>query len=242
MTSHIHVIEAVVGFSLFRWGCDHEKIARNEYVKLMKIKHSNVKVNDSGFIINPKWPHIGASPDGILSCSCCRPRLIEIKCPTCRTIQEVTESRNYLTPDGISKTHAYYYQVQCQLSVAEYVQADFVVWTSGGISIHTIQQDEKFWESAVVKSSEFFIKCLLPELLAKWFTRHPLNCDKVLDLTNVWCYCRRTTNEKDLIVTCSNLECSIKNYHLNCLRLKSVPKKQWLCYDCRAIQKAKEKS
>jgi len=38
-------------------------------------------MSDSGLIINPQWPYIGASPDGIVDCKCCTKRVFEIKCP-----------------------------------------------------------------------------------------------------------------------------------------------------------------
>ena len=30
----------------------------------MKSLHQDFKVNDNGFIINPQWPFLGATPDG----------------------------------------------------------------------------------------------------------------------------------------------------------------------------------
>ena len=38
-------------------------------------------MSDSGLIINPLWPYIGASPDGIVECNCCSKCVLEIKCP-----------------------------------------------------------------------------------------------------------------------------------------------------------------
>ncbi len=41
------------------WGCKHEKRARDFYEKNMQ-DHHNFLVTNSGFRINPKWPHFGA--------------------------------------------------------------------------------------------------------------------------------------------------------------------------------------
>ena len=47
-----------------KWGCDHEKIAKVQYVKKMSEVHTNFQWHDSGFLINPTFPYLRASPDG----------------------------------------------------------------------------------------------------------------------------------------------------------------------------------
>ena len=71
------------------WGCKHQKSARDLYVKLQKSKHSNLTAQVSGLIINPQWPFIGASPDGLPSCTCCGGGTLEIKCPHCHRGEDV---------------------------------------------------------------------------------------------------------------------------------------------------------
>ena len=63
------------------WGQKYEKLAREQYVKSQRPKHANIlEVTDSGIVINPKWPFIGAVPDGIIDCYCCGKGVLEIKC------------------------------------------------------------------------------------------------------------------------------------------------------------------
>ena len=50
------------------------------YLKFQKYGHINLYITESGLVINPRWPFIGASPDGIVSCGCCETRILEIKC------------------------------------------------------------------------------------------------------------------------------------------------------------------
>ncbi len=52
-------------------------------MKKVKEEHTNVTVHGSGLLINPHWPFIGASPDGIVCCTCCGKGTLEIKCPYC---------------------------------------------------------------------------------------------------------------------------------------------------------------
>ena len=63
------------------WGCKHEKQARERYSS--KSNHVNLQVAENGLFINPKWPFIGASPNGIVICECCPKCVLEIKCPYC---------------------------------------------------------------------------------------------------------------------------------------------------------------
>ena len=64
-----------------KWGVDHEDQAREEYIELMKQHHEGFECHPAGLTVNPKYPHLGASPDGVVSCVCCGSGLLEIKCP-----------------------------------------------------------------------------------------------------------------------------------------------------------------
>ena len=82
-------------------------------------------MSDSGLHVNPKWPHLGASPDGLVECACCGQGTCEIKCPFCsrdKTTEETAGHKNSCllqVEDKLSldRQHAYYYQVQAQLFI-----------------------------------------------------------------------------------------------------------------------------
>ena len=61
------------------WGCEHEKIAMSKYSSLNLRCHHNFSVNECGFFINTEFPFMGASPDGIVNCTCCDEGICEIK-------------------------------------------------------------------------------------------------------------------------------------------------------------------
>ena len=48
------------------WGLKKEKCAKELYCKEIGPSHENYEVLDVGFVINPKWPHLGA----VFSCTC----------------------------------------------------------------------------------------------------------------------------------------------------------------------------
>ena len=49
--------------------------------KLHKLDHEQFNFQPACLFINKEFPHIGASPDGLITCLCCGDSLIEIKCP-----------------------------------------------------------------------------------------------------------------------------------------------------------------
>lgn len=53
------------------------------YEKVSKSQHQKFSVEENGLFVNPQWPYIGASPDGIVCCLCCGRSALEIKCPYC---------------------------------------------------------------------------------------------------------------------------------------------------------------
>ena len=64
-----------------RWGCEHEKTAREVYADIMRKSHDDFVVADSGLVLNPEWSRLRASPDGHISCVCCGKGVVEKKNP-----------------------------------------------------------------------------------------------------------------------------------------------------------------
>ena len=250
------------------WGCKHEKSARDEYMKVTREQHTKFAVQDSGLVINPKWPFIGASPDGIVSCQCCGKGTLELKCPFCHkgeTIEDaVSLDKNFClksTANGkyeLDVTHTYYYQVQTQLFVLDVDYCDFCVCTfcgnSHGIYIERISRNSEFWDDCVAKASYFFTFCILPELLGKWYTRPYVKHDcpeesssssstAAIETDSIhssshdrdYCYCGGTGG--GLMIGCDNDGCAIEWFHMECLRIMTVPKGKWYCPDCRKLPK-----
>lgn len=63
------------------WGCTHEKTAREAYVQQIVKEHPDFSMRKSGLVVHPSFPHMGASPDGVIGCGCCGPGVLEVKCP-----------------------------------------------------------------------------------------------------------------------------------------------------------------
>ena len=127
-----------------KWGCDHAKNAKVQYIKKMSEKYTNFQWHDSGLSINPAFPYLGASPDGRATCECFEDtcKLVEIKCPHCQRNEEISGTVDCLQEVNeqlhLNKDHGYYYQVLCQLLVSEIKSYDFVVWTTKDFFVERI--------------------------------------------------------------------------------------------------------
>ncbi|XP_061695959.1 uncharacterized protein LOC133511237 [Syngnathoides biaculeatus] len=222
-----------------RWGCKHEETARTEYENLMESKHTGFTIRECGLFIDATFPFIGASPYALVTCDCCESWILEIKCPYCHidpTIETATENSDFYIRNESGKLtlkqdHAYYFQIQCQLHATQKQYCDFVVCTNSTIFIERIEPDTNLF-SEIVKSAETFFKsCILPELVAKYFTQ-----ERALpSITDDVCYCKEADEKKTLII-CSSDTCTVKYFHQECLGLTSGSK-NWKCSGCKKLER-----
>ena len=63
------------------WGKTHESVARDQYEALHAVQHTDSVCQGSGLFLSIEYPMFGASPDGLVQCTCCGEGLVEIKCP-----------------------------------------------------------------------------------------------------------------------------------------------------------------
>ena len=242
------------------WGLKHEKTALEAYYSDMKKKHSNFKVEASGLVLHPDYPHLGASPDGVVRCDCCGLGVLEIKCPfSCRnkrfTEAIMTDPQFCLMNTSTLKTgHAYYYQVQTQIKLTSANYGDFVLWSPNELVILRIQPDDDFMAQAFDNATAFFKYGILPELVGKWYTKAPVyrqilvneaqepsainsansevgSSTQMQNSDDVWCYCKGKDEGK--MIFCERDACPIGWFHTKCLKLTVIPKGKWYCPNCR---------
>ena len=61
------------------WGISNECIARESYLRMQENEHDNLEYRPAGLHLHESYSYLAASPDGIVSCTCCGEGLIEIK-------------------------------------------------------------------------------------------------------------------------------------------------------------------
>ena len=74
-------IKSTPDVEAIKWGRQMEGAARGAYAAVMQQYHTKWTCSPSGLVLSPTYPHLGASPDGIVQCDCCGKGTIEIKCP-----------------------------------------------------------------------------------------------------------------------------------------------------------------
>lgn len=131
------------------WGSEIEIFAREQY----ELATGNL-VNESGFVVHPEFPYIGASPDGLIDDD----GGMEIKCPYDETVHIQT------ILDGIPKEHMA--QVQGNMFVTGRKWWDFVSFDprqeeSCRIYIQKIERDDEFIKNLEKKLNEFWDDCHL---------------------------------------------------------------------------------
>ena len=122
----------------------------------------------------------------------------------------------------LKRKHDYSFQVQQQfftLPVRKF--NDFVVCAidcdkNAHLVIERIYPDPEHSNTVLPKLEAFWRICTLPEILGRWFTRR---CDVLTSVPsdNGICFCRSQNSEN--VVSCSNVECPYRMFHITCLSL-----------------------
>ena len=202
-------------------------------------------------------PYIGASPDGLVCCSCCGEGVIEVKCPLCVREKFPEDDQKTFCMTKVENKwilNAYYYQIQTQMYVCKRDYCDFVVWSEKeGILIDRVAVNHEFFYDIVNDLEHFFKYGILPEIVGKWYTRQPIsNSDNVVqtpepnsdnevdeeDYQKVWCYCNQPSYGD--MIFCENESCTIKWFQCECLRIRKIPKGTWRCPSCRKLPKSRK--
>ncbi|KAH9380660.1 hypothetical protein HPB48_015870 [Haemaphysalis longicornis] len=119
------------------WGKEHEETARQAYATASASIHLNFQCATAGLHISVEKPFLAATPDGLVTCSCCGEGVLEVKCPyngRNGTVKELALSKSACVSLTGGKLrlrtdHSYYYQVQLQMFVTQRKYCDFVLWT-----------------------------------------------------------------------------------------------------------------
>ena len=237
---------------VFRWGCGHENDAIEAYRLIAESKHSNLIITENGLFIDIENPYIGASPDGLLCCSCCGEGVLEVKCLLCVKEKFPDDEHNFCMTkqangEWILKQDLY--QIQTQMHVCRRNYCDFVIWSEKGILMDRVYIDSNFFDIIIDDLKHFFVYGILPEIVGKWYTRQPVaNSDNIVpipvltnesnesdeeDYDKVWCYCSQPSYGE--MIFCENESCSIQWFHCDCLRIRKIPKDSWRCPSCRRL-------
>ena len=152
------------------WGHEKEVSATELYLKKISGKHKEVNIVESGIVINPKWPFLGASPDRIRYCKCHGKTLVECKSLFSKRnlLPGIAASEKLVkTTKGfkLKEKTSWYYQIQGQMFITGVRHTDLVIYTNKGILVVPVKFNEEFCLQMVKKLQVFFKNFMVPELL-----------------------------------------------------------------------------
>ena len=235
---------APINTPAIRWGQDHEPVAIQEYAESMS-DHGDFEVVKSGLWVSVTDPHLGASPDGLVRCSCCGDGILEVKCPF--TLQDSTIGEATLRKDfcldsqlKLKTTHKYHDQVQLQLFVTGRGYCDFVVWSPSNMHITRVLVDVHWQQSSLTVLRQFWMCHVLPAILDGG-KDDGLGETKSPDTPSHHCMC----GEEDggSMIGCDNADCPHEWFHWSCVGVTKAPKKRtWFCPECAQQTKRRKKN
>ena len=92
----------------------------------------------------------------------------------------------------------------------------------------------------ICAATEFFSKCILPEIVGKCYTQARCGAQAIPPLPissgdedeeGSWYYCWQDL-EGSTLIGCDNASCTIKWYHVSCLKLREEPEGDLICPTC----------
>ena len=208
-----------------------ESVARDFYRTSMSSCQKNLQVEETGFLVCAASPFLGASTDGLVTCSCHKSRVLEIKCPYkyCNGFEGWQNDKDFpLAPNkALRKSHRYFYQVQLQMFIYDVQSCNFLVYKPSNPDssmVVNVIQDKEFLKSLVSNLQTKFEKILLPEIVSR-------AKDTIQNDCKVYCTCQRPAFGQ--MIACDGVNCSGEWFHYPCVQITRAPKGSWFCRQCR---------
>lgn len=155
-----------------KYGRVNEPFAVSAYMSSQKTSHSNLKVMQCGLFVMEDHIFAAASPDRLVSCSCCGEGLLEVKCPFSAAnqpanVKHVTYLEVVNGKTRLKRMHEYYSQVQYQMGVTKRLWCDFFVYTKSDYFVERILFDETHWVELLTSATNFFKTYICDALVKK---------------------------------------------------------------------------
>ena len=243
-----------------KYGRDTEPIAICAYLNSYRKVHKDVVTSKSGLFIDKENIYLSATPDLMISCSCCGDGLLEVKCPLIPECHKCTNFCSCKLPEyivfidgvfNIKQNHAYYVQVQGQLAITGRKWCDLYVYTvNGPLECRIEFQEQNYHEILLPNLKFFFNEYIVPELIDGRLKKQLESVEEQMEVdtcntdsqasSRFFCpVCNNIIQENENILTYrqNSVACDNCNlwYHLTCAKVKQneVKSKQWFCTKCR---------
>ena len=199
-------------------------------------KHENFTLALSGLKINPQYPHIGASADVVVSCSCCGSGVVEIKCPFCARDKPLVDVDYLEEKNGKLCLQMYFIIIITKFRCNCLCMMSLLLILSFGLrkmetslTLSASLQIQPSFLMNLRRQHVFFRKVILTNLLAKTFlapvTKSSANPDDT-------CFCKEPPSGE--MLQCVSGFCNVQLFHLSCMKVQKPPKR-YICPPCRTI-------
>lgn len=173
--------EVNIKTAALQYGKEKEAEAFECLFQQISSSHQNPIKSGSGLVISPKYPCLGATPDGVIYCDCHGKISVEIKCPYVgKDSPDFTELLLKLkdpyvkkTPEGVivlNMKHKYFYQALMQLHLTEASYGYFYIWSQNKQYLFEIHRNNDFWIKCQERAVNFFKFIVLREMMFKAYT------------------------------------------------------------------------
>lgn len=180
-TSPDNLVKKIMGTAaaatskFMEFGKKYEHVARQLYITKNELVHKNFRMEQCGLFVDRDCPILGASPDGVVTCSCHTKRILEIKCsfkhqnvyPQDVPSLDPTYHLTCTHKDGrlsLKRKSPWYQQVQFQMGVVGVKECDIVFYTRKSIAIIPVLFNETVWAGLQAKAKKYFLKHVLDSL------------------------------------------------------------------------------
>ena len=219
-----------------RYGKETEPKAREFYKNKIQNEHHDLKVEETGFHVNAEYPYLGATPDGLVYCSCHESKVLEIKCPYKykNGLLKWETDKDFILDNNCKakNNHPYYFQMQLQMLLTGFNYADLLIYSpvdNGKTSlITTVKKDEELLNNFKIKALHVFKTIILPEIITR-------RRDTIMENSRkAYCICKRPSFGN--MIACDNSKCKTEWYHYSCVSITRAPRGKWFCEACKSAR------
>lgn len=219
-----------------KYGRSMEDTAVKSFKTVMtELGHKDCVIEKCGLFISETHPFLGASPDRIVTCSCCGRQTLEVKCPL-NCSKSVPNENNVecltVNDDGIvvlKKQHAYYTQIQGQMALAKCNNAHFFVYSNYGYHIESISFNEEYWNGVLCNLVDFFNLFVADELVSKNVKKNRESTDSTRSLQSA----AATSTGRALLKPSKDLGPKKSGKRRSAAKSKAKATPVYLCGSCR---------
>ena len=226
-----------------QWGINNEPVAHKAYTERVQQRHKEFWHQPTDLFVNPDFPPLGTSPDGLISCKCCGKGLLQNRCPykygewDSATVVD-PKSQMIVRALHPSQKHDYYLQVQGQLAICNKDCSNFICRTPQGMHVERINRELEAIDAIRPSLDAFFKDVLLPRLLRGPFsnqknTTSNVSEDAAPNFTQTKYYCWNQQEQYRRMVACDNPDCDREWFHFECVGLTRKPREKWYSCDLR---------